>query len=535
MNRNQLTSRGLVVSFIGLLIITTSSMYVALRMGALPWPTVFVTVISMLALRKAKGVTMQEINVTHTLMDAGAMVAGGLAFTLPGLWILQPDAHISTVTLIAIALSGSLLGTAFTALKRREMIETRKLPFPMGQASHDTLVAGVQGGSVARVLFIAMAGSIVFTILRDSLGLIPAVITIFAGSALIPTLMIWVSPMGAAIGALIGPKYSFVWVAGAVFGYFFLTPLGIMTGLFTDMAAADLFRSNLGIGFMVGTGIGIFLKAIVSRFKEILSRDKTRARWPSVDPGTARTVSLLIVAVILLLAFFTDLSFLHIIVLLAGTYISTSLSATLTGQTGINPMEIFGILVLLVVSAIWSPSLAIAFTVATVTTVACGMTGDVMNDLKSGSLLGTDSTTQQFAQAIGSLAGAVIAVFVLLVMKDAFGNFGTAELPAPQASAVAAMAGGLGNVPAFLIGAVGGILLYIFNVPAATFGLGIYLPVYISAIVGIGTLIMSICRKTFAHKMSDADITSTGTILSSGLLGGEGITGVVIAIISMFG
>lgn len=534
MNRKQLTTRGLVVSFLGLIVITTSSMYVALRMGALPWPTVFVTVISMLALRKAKGVTIQEINVTHTLMDAGAMVAGGIAFTLPGLWILQPDAYIPTITLIAIAVSGSLLGTAFTALKRREMIEIRKLPFPMGQASHDTLVAGVQGGSVARTLFIAMAGSIVFTVLRDSFGLIPAVVTIFAGSALIPALVVWSSPMGAAIGALIGPKYSLVWLAGAVFGYFILTPLGITAGLFADMAAADIFRSNLGIGFMVGTGIGIFLKAIIGRVKEITSRDATKPRWPMVDISTARAVSLIIVAVVLILSFFTDLSFLQIIVLLVGTYISTSLSATLTGQTGINPMEIFGILVLLVVSAIWSPTLAVAFTVATVTTVACGMTGDVMNDLKSGSLLGTDPKTQQFAQAIGSLAGAVIAIFVLLVMKDSFGGFGTAELPAPQARAVAAMAGGLDHVPAFVIGAAGGILLYLFNVPAATFGLGIYLPVNISSIVGIGALIMFVCRKAFARKASDDEISAKGTLLSSGLLGGEGITGVVIAIISMF-
>ena len=91
-DRQKLTIRSLIIGLIGLIIITSSSMYVALRMGALPWPTVFVTVVSMALLRRFKNSTLQEINVTHTIMSAGAMVAGGLAFTLPGIWILNPNA-----------------------------------------------------------------------------------------------------------------------------------------------------------------------------------------------------------------------------------------------------------------------------------------------------------------------------------------------------------------------------------------------------------------------------------------------------------
>ena len=74
----QLTFRGALTGILGLVIITVSSMYVALRMGALPWPTVFVTVLSMSIIGRFKGSTLQEINVTHTLMSAGAMVAGAM-------------------------------------------------------------------------------------------------------------------------------------------------------------------------------------------------------------------------------------------------------------------------------------------------------------------------------------------------------------------------------------------------------------------------------------------------------------------------
>ena len=96
----QLTPRGLLTGILGLIIITTSSMYVALRMGALPWPTIFVTVLSMSVLGRAKGSTLQEINVTHTMMSAGAMVAGGIAFTIPGLWIIKPDADVPVFSII---------------------------------------------------------------------------------------------------------------------------------------------------------------------------------------------------------------------------------------------------------------------------------------------------------------------------------------------------------------------------------------------------------------------------------------------------
>ena len=125
--KSPLTARGLAVGIIGLIIITASSMYVALRMGALPWPTVFVTVLSMAVLGKAKGSTLEEINCTHTLMSAGAMVAGGLAFTLPGLWMTDPSAELSLISVLAISVTGAVLGTLFTIIFRRSFIEKEKL------------------------------------------------------------------------------------------------------------------------------------------------------------------------------------------------------------------------------------------------------------------------------------------------------------------------------------------------------------------------------------------------------------------------
>ena len=185
--KSPLTARGIALGIVGLIIITASSMYVALRMGALPWPTVFVTVLSMAVLGKAKGSTLEEINCTHTLMSAGAMVAGGLAFTLPGLWMTDSDAKLPILSIMTISITGAVLGTLFTIIFRRTFIEKENLPYPMGEAAYNTLIAGKEGKG-APILFSSLGLSALFTFIRDGLGKIPAVLGIYGGSAILPSL-----------------------------------------------------------------------------------------------------------------------------------------------------------------------------------------------------------------------------------------------------------------------------------------------------------------------------------------------------------
>ena len=522
--KSPLTARGLATGIAGLVVITASSMYVALRMGALPWPTVFVTVLSMAVLGKAKGSTLEEINCTHTLMSAGAMVAGGLAFTLPGLWMTDPEADLPAVSILAIAITGAVLGTIFTVIFRRTFIEKEKLPYPMGEAAYNTLIAGKEGKG-APVLFTSLGASALFTFIRDGLGKIPSVINIFSGSAFFPGLSVWVSPMALGIGAIIGPVLALMWFGGAVLGYFIITPAGLASGLFSSMAEADAFRSNLGIGLMIGTGLGVAVKAVLSLF-----RRKERESSP-IPRGIIAAAALISIAAVIILALTTEITAAEGMLLVVGVYLTTYLSGMLTGQTGVNPMEVFAILVLLGISAVLSPSLGAAFSIAGVVAVACGLTGDVMNDLKSGSLIGTRPRFQIIAEGIGGIIGAAVASLALIVLKNSMGGFGSPELPAPQAAAVAAMAGGLENPAAFFIGAAAGLVLYLLRVPSATLGLGVYLPTYISSAMAAGAVIMAVAKKTMKDK---AKADNEAALIASGLLGGEGITGVIIAIISMF-
>ena len=324
-SRNPITVRGLAVGIIGLIIITASSMYVALRMGALPWPTVFVTVVSMAILGKAKNSTLEEINCTHTLMSAGAMVAGGLAFTLPGLWMLNSEAELSLFQIAVIAVTGALLGTFFTMIFRHTLIEKEKLPYPMGEAAYNTLIAGKEGKG-APILFSSLTLSAVFTFIRDGLGKIPAILTVFGGSTVFPSLAVWVSPMALGIGAIIGPVLALMWFLGTVIGYFILTPIGLASGFFSSMADADSFRSSLGIGLMIGTGIGVAIKAVITLIRRGRNSGGSSIRRLIVPAAVFSVFAIII------LALFTEITIPEGILLILGVYLTTYLSAMLTGQ-----------------------------------------------------------------------------------------------------------------------------------------------------------------------------------------------------------
>jgi uncharacterized oligopeptide transporter (OPT) family protein len=334
--------------------------------------------------------------------------------------------------------------------------------------------------------------------------------------------------MAFAIGTIIGPLYTGVWFVGAVLSHLLIVPVGIAAGWFPDLAAANAFKDSLGIGLMIGTGIGILVKGALSRAKGLFANLRRRK---SSAPGLAvKLAPVILVTAAFLLTVFTRMGLLAGIITILGVWLTTAMAASITGQTGINPMEIFGILVLLAVRALTSAGMIEAFMVSGVVAVACGLTGDVLNDFKSGSILETNSRAQVIAEASGGIVGAVVSVFVLLAMLKAFGEFGPGtELIAPQAYAVSTMLKGLPNIPAFWIGLIIGCGLYVFNIPGMTLGLGVFLPMTISAAVFSGGMIGLFLKKV----IPPAKQNNTVSIIAAGMLGGEGIAGVTIAIIKV--
>lgn len=527
--REQFTLRGMIIGAIGAVILTMSSMFVALKLGALPWPIMFVALVSMFALKALGGSNINEINVTHTAMSAGAMVAGGLAFTLPGIWMLNPEATVDTLAFFSVSLGGVVLGLIFTALIRKYFVVTKDLPFPMGQAAAETLIVGDEGGKKAGTLFASLGIAAVFTVLRDWFGTFGGGVVWFKKMMPFGSLGgFWLSPMLIAVGYIIGPVYIGVWFLGAIIGDFGVLIGGQSTGLWDATVAANI-KSSLGIGLMVGTGVGIIVKGILPKAKEIFGpMFKKSERSGGVIPLRWAPIAMVILAFIF--TFVTGMGAIASIITIIGVWLTTSMSAQCVGQSGINPMEIFGIIILIAAKAVSSIGQTEAFFVAAIVAVACGLVGDVMNDFKAGHILNTDPRAQWYAEVIGGIIGAFVAVGVLFVIIKAYGAdaFGNPEMfPAPQAAAVASMVGGISHMPAFLIGLVVAIILYIVNFPVMTLGLGVYLPFYLSMTAFIGGAIRFIVTKAAPKYESGG----SGQIVAAGLLGGEAVVGVVIALI----
>lgn len=527
--REQFTLRGMIIGAIGSVILTMSSMFVALKLGALPWPIMFVALVSMFALKGLGKTNINEINVTHTAMSAGAMVAGGLAFTLPGIWMLNPEAEVSTVAFFVVSLGGVILGLIFTALIRKYFVVTKELPYPMGQAAAETLIVGDEGGKKAGTLFASLGLAAVFTVLRDWFSIFGVPVVWIQKMMPYGSLGgVWLSPMLIAVGYIIGPIYIGVWFLGAIIGDF-----GILIGgqelANLDIDTAKNIKASLGIGLMVGTGVGIIVKGILPKAKEIFGPMFSKSNLGGgVIPLRWAPIAMVILA--FLFTVFAGMGVVASIITIIGVWLATSMSAQCVGQSGINPMEIFGIIILIAVKAASSIGQTEAFFVAAIVAVACGLVGDVMNDFKAGHILNTDPKAQWFAEVIGGIIGGIVAVIVLFIIIKAYGAeaFGNPELfPAPQAGAVASMVGGISHMPAFLIGLVAAILLYIVNFPVMTLGLGVYLPFYLSLTAFIGGALRFIVMKAAPNYEKGG----SGQIVAAGLLGGEAVVGVIIALI----
>lgn len=551
--RGQISAAGILIGCIGCVIITASSVYTALKMGALPWPTIFTSITALVLLRAAGRTSLNEANVTQIIMSAGSMVAGGLAFTIPGVWMLGLGAELSWIEIGGVALAGTLLGLVCTALIRRRFVEESDLEYPIGTAAAETLIASRAGGATGKRLFGSMAAAGIWCALRDLAGVIPAMI----GALPIPGVAfgIYNSPMLLSVGFLVGGAAVAFWLAGGLIANFGIIVGGSAAGLW-DVANAQGIVSSLGMGLMMGSGIGVVVRDILpAAFRSAHNgrRDDNHAGAPARAFGKLdrSVLALFVAAAALLVCLVLGLSPIACAVVVVLAFVTTIMSAQSVGQTGIDPMEIFGLIVLLVIAALGESDQVRLFFVAGVVAVACGLAGDVMSDFKTGKIIGTDPRAMWIGQAIGALIGCAVSVAVMCALLNAYGAdaFGPGKLfVSAQASVVATMVSGIPSVSAFALGLVAGVALYCLGIPSMMLGLGVYLPFYMTLSASLGAAVKIAYDRVASIRNAGAngdattnantgtDETSheeTGIIVASGVLGGESIVGVIIALASV--
>ena len=549
--RGQISAAGIIIGCIGCVIITASSVYTALKMGALPWPTIFTSITALVLLRALGRSSLNEANVTQIIMSAGSMVAGGLAFTVPGLWMLGMADQVSWVEMLGVALAGTLLGLVCTALIRRRFVEDSGLEYPIGTAAAETLMASRAGGKTGRKLFGSMALAGIWCALRDLAGAIPAMLCALP----IPGVAfgIYNSPMLLSVGFLVGGAAVAFWLAGGLVANLGIVVGGTAAGAW-DVATAQGIVQSLGMGLMMGSGLGVVLR-------DILPKAMAHLRGAGAGNGSAReaapirdrgVLALLVAAAALLICLVLGVSPVLCVAVVALAFVTTVMSAQSVGQTGIDPMEIFGLIVLLAIAALGESDQVKLFFIAGVIAVACGLAGDVMSDFKTGHILGTDPRAMWVGQAIGALLGTIVSVAVMVALLKAYGpeSFGPGKLfVSAQASVVATMVSGIPSTGAFLLGLAGGVVLYCLGIPSMMLGLGVYLPFYMTITAALGACVKwaydrvatrrDAARRGTGHGAVDGEAETTheesGIIIASGVLGGESIVGVIIALMSVAG
>ena len=566
--RGQISAAGILIGCIGCVIITASSVYTALKMGALPWPTIFTSITALVLLRALGHTSLNDANVTQIIMSAGSMVAGGLAFTIPGIWMLGSGQDVSWIEMLGVALAGTLLGLVCTALIRRRFVEESDLEYPIGTAAAETLMASRAGGATGKKLFGSMAAAGLWCALRDLAGVIPTMLCALP----IPGVAfgIYNSPMLLSVGFLVGGAAVAFWLAGG-----FIANLGIIVGGSAaglwDVTVAQGIVSSLGMGLMMGSGLGVVVHDILPKAANLSSVLLTPGANGTRAQGGA--LALFVAAAALLICLILGIAPLHCIIVVVLAFVTTIMSAQSVGQTGIDPMEIFGLIVLLIIAALGESNQVKLFFVAGVVAVACGLAGDVMSDFKTGHILGTSPRAMWIGQAIGALLGAVVSVAVMAALLTAYGpeSFGPGKLfVSAQASVVATMVSGIPSVPAFLVGLGAGTVLYCLGIPSMMLGLGVYLPFYMTISATLGACVKWAYDRIAAHRDNAANARSatcapantaastgnlrsatgdntsadnapeitheeSGIVIASGVLGGESIVGVIIALMSVAG
>ena len=570
----EFTATSIIIGVLLAIIFGAANAYLGLRVGMTVSASIPAAVISMGVIRVImKKDSILESNMVQTIGSAGESLAAGAIFTLPALFLWANEGKTEApnlLTISLIALVGGVLGVLFMIPLRNALIvkEHGVLPYPEGTACAEVLLAGEEGGTSAKTVFAGMGLSAVFKFITDGLKVVPGVVTAPIRS-LRTAFSAEVYPALLGVGYICGIKIASYMFAGALLGWFVLIPAITIFGGPTTMYPGDVpiaqmyaeggadaiwgsYIRYIGAGAVAAGGIISLIKSlplIVSTFKDSLKGLKGGTKAGSfrteqdLDMRLVLGGSLVLILVIWLLPAIPVSLIGALLVVVFGFFFAT-VSSRMVGLVGSsnNPVSgmaiatlLFSTLVLKVTGNTGVSGVLGAIAIGSVICIVAAMAGDTSQDLKTGYILGATPKKQQ----IGELLGAVVAAFtiggVLLLLNSAWG-FGTTELAAPQATLMKMITEGVmnGNLPwpLVLIGIFAAIVVEILGIPVLPVAIGLYLPLELSATIMIGGVIRWIVDKKSADKNGEA---SGGVLFCSGLIAGEGLVGILLAILAVVG
>jgi len=555
--------------------------YLGLRAGltistSIPVAVMTVAAFKLLQVAGVRG-TILEANISQTVGSASSSLASGVIFTLPALFLWQLDPTLLQMT--SLALCGGVLGVMFMIPLRRFLIqgEHGNLPYPEGTACAEVLVVSDIGGSRALYVFLGLGIGALVKLLTGWLRVVAGAVHFRVPLLKKAELGFDVSAALVGVGYILGPRIGAIMVGGGLLSWLVIIPLMAWWGegraiplypetvlTIAEMAPGQMWTRYvryIGAGAVAAAGLITLVRsapAIAESFRVGTEQLRRRLRGEDAEGSQVRTDrdhSLTFVAggVVLVVLALGSLPFvfgvletvpIRLVAALLATvaaFFFVTVSSRIVGLVGVtsNPTSGMTIATLLVTSSIflafgWTDDLgkAAAITVGCVVAIAASMAGDISQDLKTGFLLGATPKRQQTGELLGILTSATFVCLTVLLLDRAYG-FGTAELPAPQATLMKVVIEGVlqQSLPWLLVGlgAAIAVVCELLRIPSLPFAVGIYLPVSTTFPVFIGGALRLLVERKADDEAVLAGRRERGILTGSGFVGGEGILGVLIA------
>jgi len=595
----ELTLRVIVVGIILGILMTAANAYLGLYAGMTVSASIPAAVMSMIILRTAfNDVSILENNAVQTMASAGESLAAGIIFTVPAFLVIGIWTEIQWLDTMIIALLGGLLGTMFTIALRRLFIVEEALPYPEGVACREVLVAGEEGGEGALAILYALGIGAIYGLMVKGFEVTHHKVEAaweFIGTRVYAGMDLSIALL--SVGYIVGIRIASFIFLGGVIGFALLVPMyGLIRGW---PPAPDLVSSfsiiwasqirYVGVGAMVVGGVYTLWsmrKTIITGLsKALVKNDDSSEKLLRTEIDLPLDKVLMFCGVLIVLTFlYYWWATGSLILALAGAlflgivaFFFAAVAGYIAGVVGSSNSPVSGMTIatlLFTVALVWivgdfflglgtSELMLATLLIAAIVASSAAIAGDVMQDLKTGHMVGATPWRQQTAEIIGVVTGAVIIGPTLQLLHNAFRISKTAceinPLPsdpgcdkalfAPQAELIGAIVqgafgGGL-NIEMVLLGAVIAIVLIVLKMPVMSVAIGIYLPLALSVPIMLGGIISYFALNSAyiridgsiksnpspAAKKAAKEVENRGVLIGAGFIAGESLLGVFIALL----
>ncbi len=573
----EFTVTSIIMGIVLAVVFGAANAYLGLRVGMTVSASIPAAVIAMGVIRVImRKNSILESNIVQTVGSAGESVAAGAIFTLPALFLWAAEGKMDKpglVEITLIALFGGLLGVFFMVPLRNALIvkEHGVLPYPEGTACAEVLLAGEEGGASASTVFAGMGFAAIFKFIIDGLKLVAGEISMsvkgFAGQ-----IGTQIYPAVMSVGYICGARISSYMFAGGVMSWLVIIPLIVMFGeniviypgtetigaIFAEGGASAIWSSYIryiGAGALAAGGIISLIKSlplIVKTFggamKSIAgSKVESDARTSKDINIKVVLIAILILTILVWLVPAIPVNFIGAAIVVVFGFFFATVSSRMVGLVGSSNNPVSGMaiatllittLILKLMGTVGNDGMRSAIAIGSIICIVSAIAGDTSQDLKTGYLLGATPKKQQIGEIVGVVAAALAISGTLYLLDSAWG-FGSEQLGAPQATLMKLIIEGVmqGNLPWALVfvGVFIAVVAEIVGIPVLPFAIGVYLPVQLNACIMVGGLVRLALDKIKREKEEKTVIINDGILFCSGMIAGEGLVGILLAFLAVFG